>query len=65
MGVPVVSYGTDYFPDFFTSNSGYKSVFRLDSAQECAALIEGNDLLKLKNGIIFAVPVPKEKEADS
>jgi pseudouridine-5'-phosphate glycosidase len=25
MGVPVVSYGTDYFPDFFTASSGIKS----------------------------------------
>ena len=31
MGVPVVSYGTDWFPDFFTSNSGIKSVFRADT----------------------------------
>lgn len=31
MGVPVVSYGSDYFPDFFTSNSGIKTEFRCDS----------------------------------
>lgn len=65
MGVPVVSYGTDYFPDFFTSSSGIKSVFRADSPEECAAFIRGNSLLRLQNGIIFAVPVPKDKEANS
>eukprot|EP00347_Sterkiella_histriomuscorum_P018997 403343364 len=64
MGVPVVSYGTDWFPDFFTSNSGIKTVFRADSADECASIIQGNDILKLKNGIIFAVPVPADKEAN-
>ena len=64
MGVPVVSYQTEWFPDFFTSNSGVKSVFRADTSQECAALIHHNDMLKLKNGIIFAVPVPKDKEAN-
>ena len=63
MGVPVVSYRTDMFPDFFTSNSGIKSVFRADTPEECAAIIEGNDVLKLKNGIIFAVPVPEDKAA--
>jgi pseudouridine-5'-phosphate glycosidase len=25
----------------------------------------GNEVLRLKNGILFAVPVPKEKEANS
>lgn len=31
MGVPVVSYGSDDFPDFFTRSSGCKSVFRCDT----------------------------------
>jgi pseudouridine-5'-phosphate glycosidase len=64
MGVPVVTYGTEWFPDFFTSNSGIKGPFRADTPDECAGIIEGNDLLKLKNGIIFAVPVPSDKEAN-
>jgi pseudouridine-5'-phosphate glycosidase len=64
MGVPVVSYRTEWFPDFFTSNSGIKSVFRADTPEECAGIIQGNDLLKLRNGIIFAVPVPSDKEAN-
>lgn len=64
MGVPVVSYRTQWFPDFFASNSGVPSVFRADTPEECAGIIEGNDLLKLKNGIIFAVPVPADKEAN-
>jgi pseudouridylate synthase len=64
MGVPVVSYRTEWFPDFFTSNSGIKSVFRADSPEECAGIILGNEILKLKNGIIFAVPVPSDKEAN-
>ena len=65
MGVPVVSYGTDYFPDFFTRNSGVKTVFRLDTPEECAAMIRGSDAVKLRTGMIFAVPVPEDKEADS
>jgi pseudouridine-5'-phosphate glycosidase len=59
-----VSYRTEWFPDFFTSNSGIKSVFRADTPEECAGIIQGNDLLKLRNGIIFAVPVPSDKEAN-
>lgn len=33
MGVPVTSYGSDYFPDFFTSNSGIKTEFRCDTPE--------------------------------
>lgn len=64
MGVPVVSYGTEWFPDFFTRNSGLKAPFSAMTPLECAKIIQGNDLLKLKNGMIFAVPVPEDKEAN-
>lgn len=39
MGVPVVSYGQDYFPDFFTQSSGIKTEFRCDTPEECAQMI--------------------------
>jgi pseudouridylate synthase len=32
MGVPVVSFGQDAFPDFFTPDSGEKAPFRCDTA---------------------------------
>lgn len=32
MGVPVISYKSEYFPDFFTSSSGIKSTFKAESA---------------------------------
>jgi len=64
MGVPVTSYGTDYFPDFFTSNSGLKTEFRCDTPEECAAMIHAQRAIGLTTGMIFANPVPKDKEAD-
>lgn len=64
MGVPVVSFGTEWFPDFFTSNSGLKAPFKADTPDDCAAIIDGNELLKLKNGLLFAVPVPEDKQAN-
>ena len=64
MGVPVVSYGSDFFPDFFTSSSGIKTEFRCDTPEECALMIESQSLLRLETGIIFANPVPKDKEAN-
>lgn len=37
-GVTVVGYQTDYFPSFFTSNSGVKVPYRADSAKEIASI---------------------------
>jgi pseudouridine-5'-phosphate glycosidase len=65
MGVPVVTYQNDWFPDFFTRNSGLKTVFRVDTPEECANMIISSDALHLENGMIVAVPVPEDKEADS
>lgn len=39
MGVPVVSYGSDYFPNFYTASSGHKTEFRCDSPKECAEMM--------------------------
>lgn len=64
MGVPVTAYGTDWFPDFFTSNSGFKTEFRCNTPAECAAMIHAQRAIGLKTGMIFANPVPKDKEAD-
>jgi len=40
MGVPVVSYQSDDFPDFFTRSSGEKAVFRCDTPEECAGMVQ-------------------------
>jgi len=40
MGVPIITYGSDDFPDFFTRESGFKTVFRCDTPDECAAMIQ-------------------------
>jgi pseudouridine-5'-phosphate glycosidase len=39
MGVPVISYQSDDFPDFFTRSSGQKAVFRCDTPLQCADII--------------------------
>lgn len=33
MGVPVASYGTPNFPDFFTRDSGFKTEFQCDTPE--------------------------------
>jgi pseudouridine-5'-phosphate glycosidase len=63
--VPVVGIKTNKFPEFFFSEGDYDAKIRLDSEEECADFIHyTHNILKMKNGILFAVPVPKECEAD-
>ena len=38
-GIPVVTYGQDAFPSFYSSKSGYTSPLRLDTPEEIAALL--------------------------
>ena len=59
-GVPVVSYKTDYVPDFFFSSSKIKAPIRLDTAYDCANLIKSTADLKLSNGLLVTVPIPEE-----
>jgi len=47
MGVPVVTYQSDEFPEFFSRKSGIPSAFRFDKPEECAALIKSQEDLKL------------------
>ena len=65
MGVPVVSYGSDYFPAFYTANSGLKTEFRCDTPKECAEMIHAQSILNLQTGMIIANPIPADKEANA
>lgn len=63
-GVPVVGYGTDEFPAFYTRKSGYKVDYRVDSAEELAVAIETKWNLGLNGGVVVANPIPEEYEMD-
>lgn len=59
LGVPVVGFGTDDFPAFFTRSSGFKAPLRCDTPDEVAAMMRAQDELGLPGGISVAVPVPE------
>lgn len=61
-GVPVLGYGTDYLPAFFSSSSEYKLNARVDSAEEVADIMKYSYALDFKGGILVANPIPKEAE---
>lgn len=64
-GVPVLGYGTDYLPAFFSSSSEYKLNARVDSAEEVADIMKYSYALDFKGGILVANPIPKEDEIPS
>jgi pseudouridine-5'-phosphate glycosidase len=61
-GVPVIGYGTDEFPAFYTRRSGLPVDARVDTAREAAAIIRAGRQLGLSAGMVIAVPVPADAE---
>ena len=63
-GVPVVGYGTDTLPQFFTRESEYKLNLRLDSVEEIAEMIRAKEELGLSGGVLITNPIPEEYSMD-
>ncbi|GJE42861.1 pseudouridine-5'-phosphate glycosidase [Methylobacterium soli] len=61
-GVPVVSYGTDRFPAFWSRESGLPSPLRLDAPEAIAELVRTKEALGLGGGVLVANPVPQADE---
>lgn len=61
-GVPVVAYGTDEVPAFWSRESGLPAPYRMDSAKEIARLIGARKLFGSHGGVLIANPVPAESE---
>lgn len=64
MGIPVVTYGQDEFPSFYSSKSGFKSPLRLDTAKSIAQLISAKWDLALNGSVLIANPVSAEYEME-
>jgi pseudouridine-5'-phosphate glycosidase len=62
MGIPVITYGQDEFPSFYSRKSGFASPLRLDSAKDIAALLSAKWKLELTGSVLIANPVPAEYE---
>ena len=62
MGVPVVGYGTDEFPAFFSRKSGFKTSARVDTPQEVAAFAHAHWELGMPSAVLVCQPIPPENE---
>jgi pseudouridine-5'-phosphate glycosidase len=58
--VPVIAYGTDDFPAFYTRSSGLKADHRLNSPGEIAQAMILHAALGSGTGILIANPIPED-----
>ncbi len=62
LGVPVIAFGQDDFPAFWSRSSGLKAPLRMDSAAEIAAAHRMRARLGLPGGHLIANPIPAGDE---
>lgn len=63
-GVPVIGYGTEELPAFYTRRSGYKVDYRIDSPEELAAAFSAKIEMGLEGGMLVTNPIPEEFSMD-
>jgi pseudouridylate synthase len=63
-GVAVVGYRTSRFPAFYLTDSGEELDWRLDSAEEIAAVMAARDALGDTAALLVANPLPPDKQLD-
>ena len=61
-GVPVIAYGQDMMPAFWSSTSDIPAPLRTDSADEIASGLRARKALGITGGKLIANPVPKQDE---
>ena len=61
-GVPVIAFGQDAFPAFWSRDSGLKAPLRMDSAAQIAAAHRMRGILGLPGGQLVANPIPLAHE---
>ncbi len=64
-GVPVIGFGTNELPAFYTSKSGFPVDFQMDTPEEISRALRTKWDLGLKGGAVIANPIPKEYEMDA
>ena len=62
LGVPVLAYGTDEFPAFFSRSSGHPAPMRVDTPQQVAAVMAAKWDLGISGGLAVVCPIPAEDE---
>ena len=64
-GVPVIGYGTDELPAFYTRKSGFKVDYRIDTPEELAKAFFVKQDMGLGGGMLVTNPIPEEYSMDA
>ncbi len=64
LSVPVLVFGTDRFPAFWLTDSGYTVDHAVTTAEEIADVMRAADALDLPGGILVANPLPAAAQLD-
>ena len=59
-GVPVIGFGTDELPAFYTRKSGFGVDYRIDTPEELAAAFKAQNDLGMQGGMLVTNPIPEE-----
>ena len=63
-GVPVIGYGTEELPAFYTRKSGFKVDYRIDTPAELAKAFHVKQEIGLEGGMLVTNPIPEEYSMD-
>ena len=63
-GVPVIGYGTDELPAFYTRHSGFGVDYRVDSPEELANMFRAQLDLGMRSGMLVTNPIPEQYAMD-
>ena len=64
-GVPVIGFGTDELPAFYTAKSGIPLTWRVDDPKEVADAIHAAEDMGFEGGMLVTVPIPAEWSMDA
>ncbi len=64
-GVPVIGFGTDELPAFYTRKSGIPVPWRSDDPKEIADAIRASEQLGYPGGMLVVNPIPEEYSMDA
>jgi pseudouridine-5'-phosphate glycosidase len=62
LGIPVLTFGQDEFPAFYSSRSGFPSPLRSDSEAEIARMLKAKWEMGLNGSVLIANPIPAAYE---
>ncbi|MDO4573445.1 MAG: pseudouridine-5'-phosphate glycosidase [Clostridia bacterium] len=64
-GVPVIGYGTEELPAFYTRRSGFPVDYRMDTPEEVAAAFRAQRALGYPGGMLVVNPIPEADAMDA